>query len=160
MADLVHICAFLDVLAMKTSRSNIYFVISTLSLCDKLNCKKLSQSLLPKFNEIRNVLLFFLNTICNQFHDYSFSVYYNKFISCSNCCWGYFLGTLLCYEQVCNTFQERASIDKMYGFPVCKWVAMTCLKIGHQDSSPSDGRQHDRFCCYCHASLCDNQCLL
>ena len=46
-------------------------------------------------------------------------------------------------SRLCNLFEDRAPVDKIYGCPISKWVAVTLIKISHQAISPNNNHHGD-----------------
>ena len=63
-------------------------------------------------------------------------------------CWGCYTGTLSSSSH-CNSFEDLAPVDFIYGCQIFKWVAVAWLKetIVHQDCSPGNNCQSDMPCC-------------
>ena len=47
---------------------------------------------------------------------------------------------IVCFNEVCNSFEDQASVEEMYGYPMIsdelQWLD---LEIGYQDSNPTNG---------------------
>ena len=46
-------------------------------------------------------------------------------------------------SRLCNLFEDRAPVDKIYGCPISKWAAVTLIKISHQAISPNNNHHGD-----------------
>ena len=66
-------------------------------------------------------------------------------------CWGFSLtGYTVMLSSLCNSFEDRAPVDGIYGCPIFTWVAVTWLKTGAADKDCSPSNDHRGDMLYLH----------